>query len=295
MTPAQAGHAAMLAFSGLVAGSFALGGLAAPHMDPAALNAVRFVLAAVILGVGLRVSGVPMRAAAAAPWRYVVLAILFVGYFVLMFEGLKTGAPVSMAAVFTLTPPMAAGFGFLLLRQRTTGRMALALALGGGGALWVIFDASLPALLGWQLGRGEAIYFWGCVAHAVYAPLVRKFSRGEGALVFTFYILCAGAALLLIFGARALMQVDWAALPGIVWLTIGYTAIAATICSTALLGFAAQRLPSAKVMAYTYLIPSWVMVWSAALGQGWAPLAVLPGVGVTVLAVVLLLKQDSAV
>ena len=68
-----------------------------------------------------------------------MLGGLFAVYFVLMFEGLKTARPVSAAAVFTLTPVIAAGFGWLLLRQVTTGRMALALAIGAVGALWVIF------------------------------------------------------------------------------------------------------------------------------------------------------------
>ncbi|MGR3696834.1 MAG: EamA family transporter, partial [Roseovarius sp.] len=45
MTPALKGHLAMLCFSGLVAGSFALGSMAAQHIAPAALNAPRFLLA----------------------------------------------------------------------------------------------------------------------------------------------------------------------------------------------------------------------------------------------------------
>ncbi|HCE70317.1 MAG TPA: EamA family transporter, partial [Ruegeria sp.] len=52
--------------------------------------------------------------------------------FVLMFEGLKTAPPVSAAAVFTLTPVLSAVAGWLLLRQVTTPRMALALAVGAG-------------------------------------------------------------------------------------------------------------------------------------------------------------------
>lgn len=39
------GHLAMLLFSALVAGSFSLGSLAANEIAPAALNAVRFLIA----------------------------------------------------------------------------------------------------------------------------------------------------------------------------------------------------------------------------------------------------------
>ena len=85
-----------------------------------------------------------------------------------MFEGLKTAQPVSAAAVFTLVPLMAAGFAWVLLRQVLTPRMALALSIGGCGALWVIFKADLAAFLAFDVGRGEAIYFIGCVSHAIY-------------------------------------------------------------------------------------------------------------------------------
>ncbi|WP_328805844.1 DMT family transporter [Salipiger abyssi] len=292
MTPSALGHLAMLSFSALVAGSFALGSMAAPHIAPTALNAVRFLLAAALLSAVAAASGKVTRASMAAPWRYGVLGGLLVGYFVLMFEGLKTAAPVSLSTVFTLTPLMAAGFGWFLVRQRMTRRMALALAIGASGALWVIFRADLGALMRLEIGRGEMVYFWGCVAHALYAPMVRKLNRGEPALVFTLWTNLAGTVLLLIWGGRDLLATDWLALPAIVWITIVYTAVAATAATFVLLQFAALRLPSAKVMAYTYLTPSWVILWQIVLGQGVPPALILGGVALTVLALVLLLKEE---
>ncbi|NDV99136.1 DMT family transporter [Yangia sp. PrR002] len=281
----------MLVFSACVAGSFSLGAMAAPHIAPSALNAVRFALATLLLGAVVMMRGGVPRAALRAPWRYGVIGALMVAYFVLMFEGLRTAAPVSMAAVFTLTPLMAAGFGWLLLRQHLSRRMALALAIGGAGALWVIFRADLSALLRFAPGRGEIVYFLGCAAHAIYAPMVPRLNRGEPGLVFTFGTMVAGTLLLIVFGWGALRATDWGALPGIVWVTILYTTVAATALSTVLLQFAAMRLPSAKVMAYTYLIPSWVILWELALGRGAPPLAILVGIGLTVVALLLLLRD----
>ena len=295
MVEAHRGHFAMLAFSALVAGSFSLGSMAAPHIAPEALNAVRFVIASVILAVLVFATGGIDRDALRAPWRYLVLAVFLVAYFVLMFEGLKTGAPVSMAAVFTLTPMIAAGFGWVLLRQVMTGRMAVALTIGGIGALWVIFRADLNALLAFGIGRGEMVYFVGCVAHAVYAPLVPKLNRGERPAVFTFGVLVAGAVLLMIFGYPSLMATDWAALPPVVWVTILYTSVFASALTFLLLQYASLRLPSAKVMAYTYLTPSWVILWEMALGRPLPPVLILVGVALTVIALGLLLKDDSQV
>ncbi|MEO3414381.1 DMT family transporter [Roseovarius sp. CAU 1744] len=292
MTEALRGHLAMLCFSGLIAGSFALGSMAAPHVAPTALNAVRFVLASVLVGaVALGTTGIS-RGALAAPWRYLLMGACMGIYFVLMFEGLKTAPPVSASAVFTLTPVISGLFGYVLLRQVTTRRMALALAVGAAGALWVIFRADMQALLAFQVGRGEAIYFVGCVAHAFYTPLVRRLNRGEPPVVFSFGAMAGAALLIALAGWGDIRATDWTSLPAIVWITIAYTAVFATAATFVLLQYASLRLPSAKVMAYTYLTPSWVICWQAALGHGLPRGLLLVGVGLTVLALLMLLKDE---
>ena len=293
LRPHQAGHLAMLAFSALVAGSFSLGAMAAPHIAPAALTVPRFALAGALVGAAAFASGKVQRSAWRAPWRYLVLGGLLAIYFVLMFEGLKTAAPVPAAAVFTLTPAMAAGFGWLLLRQRLTARMALALLIGAAGAVWVIFRGDPAAILRLQIGRGEAIYFWGCLAHAIYAPMVRRLNRGEPAVVFTFGMMVAGLGLLTLYGWRAVLETDWPALPAIVWICLVYVAVAASAMTFVLLQFATLRLPAAKVMAYTYLVPSWVLLWEIALGRAVPPAQVLIGVALTMGALGLLLKDEG--
>lgn len=288
---AARGHAAMLAFSGLVAGSFALGSMAAPLIDPLALNATRFAVAAGTLGALVLATGRLKRAHLAAPWRYGVLGGLMAIYFVLMFVGLKTAQPVSASAVFTLTPVMSAGFGWLVMRQAVTGRMALALAIAAAGAVWVIFGADWESLMAFRIGRGEAIFFIGCIAHALYAPLVPRLRRDEPLMVLTLGMLVAGMVILGAVGAPALAATDWGALPGIVWVTLLYLAIFAGSVTFALVQYAALRLPSAKVMAYTYLTPAWVILWEGALGHGWPAAGVLAGVALVVTGLVLLLKD----
>lgn len=292
LSQSQKGHLAMLAFSALVAGSFSLGAMASRFTSPSAITVVRFAIAGGIVGAAAALTtGIP-RSAWAAPWRYLVLGGLMAAYFVLMFWGLQTAAAVPTAAVFTLIPVMASGFGWLLLRQVTTPRMALALAIGAAGALWVIFRGDPAALLRFEIGRGEAIYFVGCIAHAIYAPMVRKLNRGESATVFSFGMMMAGFVLLSIWGWRDVIATDWVNLPAIVWICLIYVAVVASAMTFVLLQYASMRLPSAKVMAYTYLTPSWVILWEIALGRPAPPMVVLGGIALTILALVLLLKEE---
>ena len=283
----------MLLFAALVAGSFALGALVAKVVPPLALTAIRFLIAAVAVAVLAQATvGIP-RTAFRAPWRYAVLGAVFSVYFILMFEGLKTAPPVATAAVFTLTPLMSAGFGWWLLGQQMTRRIAAALVLGAAGALWVIFRGDPAALMRFDVGRGEAVFFAGCVAHALYTPLVRRLNRGESPVVFPVGTFAGGFLVMMAFGGGQVAAVDWAALPGWVWAVIAYLAIVTSAFTLILLQFATLRLPSSKVMAYTYLVPAFVIVWDIALGQPAPDARVLVGVAMTALALALLVKGQE--
>lgn len=283
---AMRGHAAMLLFAVLISGSFSLGSMAAPFIDPGALTAVRFALAAVVLGTVAAATGAFGRRDLVAPWRYPAVGGLLAAYFVLMFEGLRLAPPVSMAAVFTITPLMTAGLARLIVGQRATPAVLAALLLAAAGALWVVFRADLDRLLAFDLGTGETLFLVGCFCHALFIPLVRRFSRGESGVAFTFWTVAAAAALTGAWAAPALAATDWAALPLLVWTTLLYLAVGTSAVTLFLLRYATLRLPSAKVMAYGYLIPSLVAVEEGLLGHGWIAAPVLPGMAATVAALV---------
>ena len=288
------GHLSMLAFSLLIAGSFSFGVMIANLADPAAMMAVRFFISGVIVGTFAVFGPGLKREHFRAPWRYLVLGGLFAFYFVLMFEGLKTAPAVSASAVFTLTPIMSAVFGYWLLRQITTRLMALALAVGAAGAVWVIFQGDVSAMARFEVGRGEAIYFFGCIAHALYTPLVRKLNRGEPTVVFTFGMIVAGWLVLSLTGAPEILRTDWLALPRVFWIGLFYLAVCASAMTFFLLQYATMQLPSANVMAYTYLTPTWVIVWELALGNSVPPAIILIGVAASVVALLMLLRPQVA-
>lgn len=286
------GHAAMLLFSSLIAGSFSLGSMASPYIEPGPLNTVRFLLAAIVsAGVAAAMGKLP-RSTFQASWRYLILGGIFVIYFMTMFEALKTVSAVSTSAVFTLTPLMSAVIGRVLLGQSMNPRVVTALLIGAIGALWVIFRADLQAFLSFDVGKGEMLFFVGCAAHAFYPAATRAFNRGESAMAVNAGMLAAGFLMLLVFNWSSIMATDWASMPNIVWITIFYTSFFSGVTTFTLLQFASMRLPGAKVMAYTYLVPSWVLVWQVFLGNGFPPTILLVGIGVTIIALLMLLRDD---
>jgi len=282
----------MLVFSILIAGSFSLGSMVANDISPIALTAVRFVLAAFIVGSIALFSGSIARKELTASWRYFVLGGTFSLYFILMFEGLKTASPVSAVAVFTLIPAMSCWLGFVVLGQMVSGRTLLAVVIGATGSLWVVFRADFLALTMSSVGRGELIYFVGCVAHAFMPILFRGLNRGETPVMVTFGLLVSGALILCLFGAGEIIQTDWKGLPSLVWITIFYVAFFATAVTSVCLQFASMHLPVANVMAYTYLTPTWVLLWEILLGHDMPPFWIWGGVLLTAVSVIVLLRAS---
>ena len=284
------GHIALAFFSLLVAGTYSLGSLAAPYLDAALLMAMRFGFAGILMGAIVAARYPKQLREIKAPWRYLLLGTVFAVYFVALFEALKVTSAVSTGAMFTLTPFVTAGFAFLLLRQPVSLYVLACLLVAAAGATWVVFRGDIGALLAFDVGRGEKIFMVGIVAHALYVPLARKLERGEPVAVLTFGVLAGGSIPLLAVSFGEIFTTDWSAIPAIVWVALAYMVIFATLITFVLMLYANQRLPSATVMAYTYLVPAWVVTWELALGHGLESASVLFGIGLTVIAMLMLLR-----
>lgn len=287
-------HLAMILFASMIAGSFSLAKLALPYVDPVPLNAVRFLIGSVLMGAftfGIRRNPFVIPV---APWRYAILGGLMAIYFVSMFIALTMTTPVSTSAVFTLMPIMTAFFAFLILKQVVRPIVGLSLAFAGIGSVWVIFHGELAAILSFDIGRGEMIFFGGCVSHAVFAALLRKFTHSESLMVANFFIVASIAAWLIIYGVGEILTTDWTALPPVAWGVLFYLGFFTTIVTFLLMQYSSHRLPASKVLAYGYLVPAFVILYEGLSGQGWASISVLIGALVTILGlIVLALVPDS--
>ena len=288
MSPRLLAHLGMLLFAAFIAGSFTTGALAVPYLAPVPLNALRFVMASLLMGAFAFGVARQKFELPKAPWRFGVTGFLTAVYFVSMFIALTMTLPVATSAVYTLVPIMTAVTAFFLVGQRSGFAVLLSLALAGIGAIWVIFRGDVDALLRFDVGQGELIYFVGCVAYAVYTPLLRKYQRGESALVLSFWTLTATAAWITRYGIGDIVQVDWLAVPQVVWWVLLYLAVAPTAICFFLIQYASKHLPAAKVIAYGYLTPAFVIVFEGLAGHGWTTLSVVLGALVTVLGLLVL-------
>lgn len=286
------GHLAMLLFSLIVAASFSFGKIIANDIDPIVLTAARFALASLILAIALSLGGRLKLSHYGQPWRYGILGGLFLFYFVLMFEALKTASPVSMTAIFTMMPLAAALLDWLIFKRNSTWLVWGALLWGAVGALWVVFDASWSAFVTLSIGYGEVLFFIGTMLHAVYAVLLPRLRRGEPVYATTLGVSTAATLMLVVMFWPRIVATNWVDVSVYVWLVLMYLAVMATVGTFSLITIAASRLSSAKVTAYTYLTPFWVVVLESLLGNGLPGTLVLMG-GVPIAAALFLLFVEQ--
>jgi drug/metabolite transporter (DMT)-like permease len=170
-----------------------------------------------------------------------------------------------------------------------------ALIIGAIGALWVVFEGNFQRLIMLEFGLGEMIFFCGVVFHALYTPLSRKLNSGESPLGFAFATTLGATILMIFYGIGDVYQTDLLNLSWMVWLTLFYTALFASALTFFLIQYATLVLPSSKVMAYTYLVPSWALMWELGLGQNISIYNIGLGILLTIFALVILLWAPEGV
>ena len=279
----------MLAFTALVSGSYSLGALAAQQIGPSAINTIRFAIGVAAMGAVAMLVSRGRVSYPTAPWRYLVLGGLMAVFFLTMFRALQLTDPVSTGAVFTLMPLMSAVFGYFLLGQVPRKIVVASLLFAALGSIWVIFNGDIDAILAFDIGRGETIFFFGVACHALYAPMVRKLNNGSEPLPwFTMWTMAGTGLCVALYGWREVLATDWSAQPPLVWLVILYLSLVTGAGTTFLVMFGSLRLPAAKVLAYTYLSPCFIILYEGLLGHGWPAPAVLAGAFVIVLGLVVM-------
>jgi drug/metabolite transporter (DMT)-like permease len=275
------GHLAMLLFAVLIAGSFSFGGLAARYMEAEPLTLWRYILTIVVMAA---LAFGAFKVPAVWPkeiWRFLLLGGLIAIYMLTMFTALEFTSPIATGAVFTLMPLLSAGFALPVLGQKTRPGVLAGLIIAAAGAVWVIFRGNIGAILSFDIGTGEMIFFAGVICHALYVPLIRRFDRGEPAVAFGFWVTVGAALWLVPPGIRGLIETDFSALPLAVYAAVAYLAVVTTAFTFLLLQYASMRLPASKVLGYGYLTPSFIILLEGLLGHGWASLPVLAGALVT--------------
>lgn len=281
-------HLAMLLFILVISTTFPVGEAITASLEPIALTFLRFFIATLVLAAVVLANGTWVRPSLIQGAKAAFVGSLLAFYFIAMFEALRFTSAINTGALFALIPAMTAAFGWLILGQTLSRRQLLCLVVAGFGAITVLYGDNLAALSKMSLGFGERLFLVGCVAFAAYSPFVRKFHGSESLSLFTLWVLMGGTLALFIVGLPVIAGVDWFAVPHSTYAGIVYLAVFPTALTFYLAKYASVRLPSGQVMAYTYLLPAFVVVEKTMIGGPPPSSTVVAGVAITAAATFLL-------
>ncbi|MBT8346455.1 MAG: EamA family transporter [Desulfofustis sp.] len=282
----------MLFSTTLVSTSFIVAELITDTLDPIVLTLVRFILAVIFLlpiisirhGLAITVGSL---------CRYAAISACLVLFFWAMFLSLRYTSPLNISVLFTLVPAISAVYAAIINRERISTSLLLALIVGLIGAVWVIFEGDLQRLRELAWNRGDLIFFGGCLAMALYTPLVRLLHRHEPMEVMTFWVLVTGCFWLLPGAVRIFARTSMTTIPSTTWLWIVYLALFSTVISFYCTQYATRIIGPTRTIAYSYLYPLLVVGLNYFLGRGWPAMQVIPGIVLTLAAMLLLLPSSG--
>lgn len=287
-------HLGMMLWALIVGLSFPAVGQITEGLPPLLLTAIRFATAALAIWplVHHEKDFWPQRPALAL---YALMGLCLAGFFGTMFWAAHHATALSMATLYVSVPLLAYCLGRGLGVEARAGGLLAILVLGAIGALALAWAENGGGKL--QFGIGEAAFFAGCVASALY-PVLSKWGLARGLLsehaaLRTFWSLLAGSVLiglsgLLIEAPRALGAMTLSDA-----LLVAYLGVFSSGVTFWLLQRATAVLTPGAVTAYSYLVPfvSMVLLFFTTPSQiGWHW---LPGGVVVVLAITLLLRRDA--
>lgn len=285
-------HLGMLLWATFVGLSFPAVGLMGEGLPPLLLTAIRFAIAAIAIW--------PLAWRDPEPWPgligfglYAVMGLCIASFFGAMFWAAHHATALSMATLYVSVPLLAYCLGRGLGVEQPALQLLLILLLGAMGALLLAWAETGGG--SFQLGRGESVYFAGCLASAFY-PVLSKWGinrnwLSSSAAQRTFWSLLIGGILI---GGVGLIWEAPRALAGMTIsdvLLLTYLGVFSSGLTFWLLQQATAVLTPAAVTAYTYLVPfvSMLLLWieqPRRIGWHW-----LPGSLLVVLAIVLLFRR----
>ena len=131
------------------------------------------------------------------------------------------------------------------------------------------------------------------MALASYTTLVKVLHKGEPMARMTFWILATGSIWLLLVSLPRLGSVSWAEIPIRTLAGITYLSVFTTIVTFFLFQWSTTRIGPTRVMSYTFLNPTLVLLIGLFAGDTLPPLATWPGI-LMAIAATIILQSDFA-
>lgn len=262
-------HLALFTVSAIYAANYSLSKEVMPlYAQPRGIVVLRVVTAALVFGVldrlvaQKRISGRPDTV------RSILCGILGIGLNqLLFFEGLNLTSPISAALIQTVSPIVVVLASVVLLGERVTKLRAAGIVVAGLGAALVILSRGPVGAAGASAALGNLFILLNATCFGLYlvlaAPLMKQYHPFT-VLARSFLV---GACIVVPFGWREALAIDYAHLPARIWADILFMVFMLTVVAYLLNNWALKYASPTLLGVYIYLQPILAVLIAVVLGR----------------------------
>jgi drug/metabolite transporter (DMT)-like permease len=239
-----------------------------------ALAFLRFGIAAVAMFPLLR--GGPGEAPLSRTEHRLLFLQSFFGNFlfsICLLSGMSRTTATAAGVVLSTLPAMVALLSWLVLRERLSRRVVLAIALAVGGIALLQFAKSGSANAADASWVGNLLILGAVFCEATYVIIGKRLAATRGALRVSALINMWGLALMTPLGLWQLGQVELGALATATWVLLGFYSITASLIAPWLWMTGLKHIPANHAGVFTVALPiAAAIVGVLALGETFTPL-----------------------
>jgi len=276
----------LLLWVSLMASSFVVSEQLISFATPIASTALRFLLATMLMMPYIGKASL-QQLNYKVLFRYSVISLFLVLFFIGLFEALKTTNAMRTSVIYTLLPLISVVITYIALKVVTPNRQVVGFLLGTLGAIWVLLAFTQEKLVFSEWRLGDSIFLAACCCLALHVILIKKWATDVPPMFGAFYIMLLGSIILLpfliLFGD--LHYIAWQQTE--FWQTLLYLTLFTTIATFLLQQHLIRKVGPNRLLAFTYLIPSLVVI-PQAIANTSQLYSALPGIMLTFLALYLI-------
>ncbi len=278
----------------LIASSFPVSALVTHNIHPISLTLMRFVIAVVCLSPFVLGKMSYRRMLPTALPKGIAISIFYSGYFILMFMALAHTSVTNTGTIHTLTPLITAILSLLVFKSNIKKVEWFAYLFGITGTIWVVFKGSWQGFIDLDLNYGDILFMGAALCMSTYMIIMKLVYGSEAVIVMTFCTLIGGVIVMSVSMLLLQIPLNWHLLPLSEIKDMLYLAIGATLLTSYLIQKAHTALTPAKVTAYIYLNPIFVILISSIYYSEWPKIVILPGIVFSICATYVLQKYGDS-
>lgn len=250
-------HAAVLAANLIFASNFSIVKLVTPQfIQPFGLNVIRAVVTVFLFWILYLLK--PSKASIQKKHigRFLICAATGVALNQMCFiKGLAYTTPIHGALLMLATPIFITFIAAWILKEKISFAKILGLVLGISGAVFLV---SLKETTGGgsHIILGDFLILINAISYAFYFVLVKPLMEAYSAVHVIRWIFTIGAIMILPFGTREFLEVDWSLISVNTWVSITFIVVGATFLAYLFNIYGLQYLGASVTGTYIYTQPA---------------------------------------